>query len=744
MKIIRLSLLLLCLFSGSFLHAQISHGGTPFFPQSNLLRVSAGLPYIEMPAFDLDSVLREDQLNEGNMRGSYQFAHKFYTNLDLRRDAVLTVLPNGTTVRQIGIRSKGAYSINLLLQNFEIPEGGKLFVYNADHSYIIGSFDHRNNSPGKILPLQPVAGESIIVEYSESPNAVFKGNFTIAEVNHDYRDFLRTEPMVDNNTQFACMPDVLCSGANEATIRSTVLLIINGTALCTGSLINNTADNGKPYLLTAVHCLNASASFPQNWDYYDTKAGSIIAFFNYNRPVCDSRIKGTEEMSLAIAHPQVILEKNDVALLEFQDTPPDYYNAYYAGWNVEPNGGGLPHTNLHHPYAAVKKYGVTEASLALTSFYVFENNSHWKVSSWNTGSTHGGSSGSPLFDNNRLIVGGLSGGESVCNGNSPAGGADYFFALYKAWETGNPANQLKTYLDPANKNLKQYPGMDPHRTNPIVRFGNADYNYGDQLITSELSAPNAGFVFGNSNLQTLEFAEEFSLNHAVEVLGSYFLIPYMPYAYTSGVEVSIYSGALYPEVKLQSKRFSPKYLDYTTSSGFYEKDKNMNLVATESFVLFDEPVKVNNKFFISYKIDYSAAAFCVYNTRFGNDNHPNTAWIKDETSGWIPASASNSQPMKTALAIQALMRNSTENGLNETAPKEPLFYYDRSGRTLILKNLENESGWIEIYSVSGRLIEKFRFNPGQTAFVLSGKVKEGVGIVRVNGNNSSYAKKIIY
>jgi hypothetical protein len=241
----------------------------------------------------------------------------------MRKDASLTTLPDGTTVRQIGIRSKGAYSINLLLRNFEIPEGAKLFVYSADHSYIIGSFDHRNNSPGKILPLQPVAGEAIIVEYSESPNTAFKGNFTIAEVNHDYRDFLRSEPAADNNTQFACMPDAFCSDADDQTIRSTVLLIINGTTLCTGSLINNTADVEIPYLLTAVHCLNTTASFPQEWDYYDTKAGSIIAFFNYNRPVCGTKMKGTEEMSLAVAHPRVILEKNDVALLEFQDTPPD-------------------------------------------------------------------------------------------------------------------------------------------------------------------------------------------------------------------------------------------------------------------------------------------------------------------------------------------------------------------------------------------------------------------------------------
>jgi hypothetical protein len=758
MKAIRLFFLLLSLLPYSFASAQISHGGVPFFPQRNMLRASAAPFFIEMPAFDLDSVLREDELDQGNLRGSYQFAHKFYTNIGLKKDAALTVLPDGTKIRQIGIRSKSAYSINLLLKNFEIPEGGKLFVYNADYSFIIGSFDYRNNSPGKILPLQPVAGESIIIEYSEPANVEFEGNFTVAEVNHDYRDFLRSEPYTesnaDNTTNFTCMPDALCSGADEKTIRSTVLLIINGNVRCTGSLVNNTADNGKPYLLTAVHCLNREGSggdpiFPQEWGFYDTKAGTIIAFFNYNRPICGTKMKGTEEMSLAITHPRVILENRDIALLEFLETPPAHYNAYYAGWNVETNGGGAPHTNLHHPSAAVKKYGMTSAALTLVTIPgysgTFEDNTHWKVSSWNTGSTWGGSSGSPLFDSNNLIIGGLTGGTSLCTGTNPNGASDYFFALYKGWESNNVTNQLKTYLNPANKNVKQYPGMDPHKTNPIIRLSNANYSSGDALITSELNSPNSGFVFGNSNLQTLEFAEEFTVSNEKEILGAYLLLPSMTYSHTNGVEISIYSGSTSPTTKQQTQQFNPQFLNYT-NGGINGENKTTSVVATESFVLFDKPVKVNNNFFISYKINYSTTSkFCVYNTQFGSSNHPNTAWLKDATKGWVRADAYTPKSMKTALAIQAVMRNSTNNGIkNVDISVENPIYYDRANRILTLRNLENESGRIEIYSIGGQLLEEFYFNSGQTSFILSGKTKGTIGIVKVNGLFSVYAKKIIY
>jgi predicted metallopeptidase len=73
-----------------------------------------------------------------------------------------------------------------------------------------------------------------------------------------------------------------------------------------------------------------------------------------------------------------------------------------------------------------------------------------------------------------------------------------------------------------------------------------------------------------------------------------------------------------------------------------------------------------------------------------------------------------------------------------------LFYYDRSSRTLILRNSENKSGLIKIYSVNGQLVETFHFNPGQTMFVLSGTMKAGVGIVRMSGDFSSHVEKIIY
>ena len=765
MKIIRLFIIILGLFTASIAFSQISHGGTPYYLQPSVLRASSSNFFIEMPFFNLDSVLREDIVNKGNMRGSYKFAHKFYTNININ-DGVKTVLPDGTTIKQIGINSSGAYSINLLLNDFELPPGGKLFIYNADRSYVVGSFDFRNNSPDKVLPIQPVAGESIIIEYSEPANVPFKANFTITEVNHDYRDFFRREPGADNITDFACMPDVFCNSCESVDseiIRATVLLMLNGSIACTGSLINNTSDDGKPYLLTGNHCLCSTPSQPEDSvNYYNEVAKTIIAFFNYNRPVCDVNIKmkGSEEMSIAGTIPRVIFAKKDIALLEFKDSIPDYFNPYYAGWNRDLTGGKKKYINLHHPSGAVKKYGMTDGNVKLYSnssllgMDSIDAKSLWEVPYWSTGSTYSGSSGSPLFDDNNYIIGGLTGGSSSCQGIAPdtcrgtsrGNKADYFFSLGSGWETGNTENQLKTYLDPINLGKGQYKGKDPNKENPIKRLANAQYTKSDLLITSKFDSPNEGFVFGNSNLNTLEFAEEFTVENPVEIFGAFLMIPAMTYINTSDVKISVYTGDYSPEKKEDSTLFIPRYLNYSYSSGFYQANKNLNIAPTETFVLFNNPIPVNKKFFISYSIKNSSSAqFCVYNTKFSDETSKNTAWIKDEIIGWIPAEKYELFMKKTSLAIQPLVRNKKNEQIEIVqVPNNTNFYYNRSERLLKINEALNKPGQIVIYSVSGQLLEKISVPSGQIAFTLKQQQKGTIGIVKLSNEYFYSTGKIIY
>jgi hypothetical protein len=700
------------------------------------------VPTFEMPALNVDSIIKEDATNNG-LRG-FKFAHTFNTEIRKKTNFKKTVMPDGTRVWYATIFSKGAFSINLLLTNFELPENGRLFVYSKDHTHVIGSFDHRNNSPQRILPLRPVEGDSITVEYSEPANATFEGDFTITAVNHDYRNIIRREPEIDTASSYACMTDALCSDADISLVRSNVLLIIDGSTACSGVLVNNTSNNGQPYILTAVHCLNESLSDGKykNNDYYTTKAGTVVAFFNYNRPVCGSLMKGTEEMSLSVAVPRAIMERKDIALIEMQEKPPVWFNAYYAGWNVNNTISEGPYTNLHHPSAAVTKHGITAEKINMETFMpgVFDSDSHLQVPAWTEGSTHAGSSGSPLFDRYNRIIGTLTAGKSECENSSPNGKADYFTALHKSWNPTGYTSNLKTFLDPSNTGLLKIDGYDPNLEKSLIRMTNI--NLKDvSLITSKLN--DTDYIFGKNSRNAGEFAESFYSQDTIDILGVYLLIPSLPSDNVTDVEISLYSGEDVPDVLLATQSFQPRYTRYDTQNGsFPTASKNLHSVATESFVLFDEPVSVHGQFFISYKTGgHSPAIFCVYNTK-ASDTRWNTAFIKTSGDQWIPALQFASSPLTTSLAVQVLARRKQNS-------EQPVFdglkiVFNREHRQLYLTGTEFYPSRVGIYSLSGTLLEKIDIDTENKPVILSYRPKGTIAIAHVEGRNKRCSAKIIY
>lgn len=743
MKFIRFIAFLFSILFTCPLSAQISHGGEPLFARNNtdndLLRNSMIIPFMEMPTFDVDSALYIDEYNRENMRGNFTFAHKFFTKIKKGVDGNQFTLDDGTKVWQVGIRSEGAYSINLLFTQFHLPKGGRLFIYNKDYSHIIGSFTEKNNTPAQILPIRPVAGEAIIVEYSEPADAEFEGVLEIGEVNHDFLGILRAEPLADPSGS-DCMIDVLCEDVDEELLRSTVMLIINGTITCSGSLINNTENDGAPYLLTAVHCFNQTLS-PQNDQYYIDKAGTVIAFFNYNRPICGTSARGTEEMSLASSTPRIIMENKDLALLEFQEKPPVHYNVYYAGWNVDGGNSNSPYTNIHHPKGAVKKMGIRNGNLSLStpslSGQTFDNLSHWRVASWNVGSTYGGSSGSPLFDNNNLIVGGLSGGSSVCSGTNPGSGNDYFFALHKAWLDTDYS--LQSYLNPKEKNVNQWQGFDPHANRPVMRISNANFNDGDTPITTQRN-DKSGYLFGSNTSGITEFAEEFNLNYSSELLGTYLILPKVSNISSGNIEVRVYSGTSSPETLLASQIFRPQYLNYS-SGNFSSKDKTTSII-TENFIKFDDAVSVDKKFFIAYKINNpSSTNFAVYNTEFGS-SQANSAWIKEDNT-WTKAS-NYSQAINTSLAIHPVLRYTEEVSIPKKPHATKEFIFNRSNNQLQSSVDLEQNARVSIYSVSGQVIESQVIDKGCRIVQLSPQPKGTLALVRIVTNEDSYSLKIVY
>ena len=382
----KLLLLLLVLLLAPTGFSQISHGGQPLPVNASAYTRALqpmAIPFVEMPSFDLQQALLRSSDEEKRFR-SLEFAHKFHVSLRPDNSGITFTTLDNRKVWRVGIRSRNAYSVNILFSKFRLPEGAKVFVYNSDQSEVLGSFTHENNSELNLLPVQPIAGDEIIVEYQEPLDAPFKGEIEIGEVNHDFRGIFRaTEP---RDPSQSCHPDIVCYPEDIQPGSGVVARIINGTTYCTGSLVNNTTGDGTPYLLTATHCINRDydPSFLAN-RRYNMVAGTIVAFFSYQSPVCGHEIRGPLQMTMASADSVLISERYDISLLRFKQVPPKEYQPYYLGWNVSASPQP-PFHGLHHPNGGVKKVAVENDPLVIGSFdnpkYNMEPNGHWAVRGW--------------------------------------------------------------------------------------------------------------------------------------------------------------------------------------------------------------------------------------------------------------------------------------------------------------------------------------------------------------------------
>ena len=145
------------------------------------------------------------------------------------------------------------------------------------------------------------------------------------------------------------------------------------------------------------------------------------------------------------------ISSSDFLLVEVEDPILDTWEPFTQGWDASGfNGhGGV---GIHHPSGDRKKISTYSNSLINSNAYAI--GAHWRVT-WvatqtNHGVTEGGSSGSPIFEENHRILGTLSGGASFCSSpNSP----DYYGKMSYHWDGANPiptSMRLKAFLDPAD------------------------------------------------------------------------------------------------------------------------------------------------------------------------------------------------------------------------------------------------------------------------------------------------------
>ncbi|KPK86591.1 MAG: hypothetical protein AMS27_04690 [Bacteroides sp. SM23_62_1] len=241
-------------------------------------------------------------------------------------------------------------------------------------------------------------------------------------------------------------------------MRAVCRISVNNTKWCTGVLLNTPDLTPEPYILTVAHCIGS-----QN------EASKSIFYFNYESPECDGpdgSINHSISGSQLIATGDTLgdnlnRDSLDFSLVKLTVTPPDSFSVFLAGWNRDTTAASQT-ASIHHPHGDVKKisfdYDKPVTSYHTPNYYPdYVDFSHWRIIQWDLATTEMGSSGAPLFDQNKRVVGILTGGEARCVSSVD----DYYTKIDYAWDYyTSPLKHLKTWLDPTNSGVIAIDGRD--------------------------------------------------------------------------------------------------------------------------------------------------------------------------------------------------------------------------------------------------------------------------------------------
>lgn len=337
-----------------------------------------------------------------------------------------------TSVWRLRIASEGARSLNLGFTRYAMPSGGRLFLYTPDYEQIIGPFTDADNESHGELWTPILVGSEVVIEVSVPAGRVEELGLEIGAINAGHRDFAPGEK------QGACNIDVICKEGNEFrdVIRSVGMISVAGTDLCSGSMVNNTSGDGKPYVLTAQHCgINVA------------NAARVVVYWNYESATCGALSGGSLRDFQSGAYFRAGWERTDFTLLELDDPVNPAHDVYWAGWNRSA-GEATSVVGVHHPGTDEKAISLSYQPTTTTSWLgdsVPGDGSHIRVLDWDVGTTEGGSSGSPLFDQDKRVIGQLTGGHAACGNDL----LDWYGRLSASWTGGGtPTTRLRDWLDP--------------------------------------------------------------------------------------------------------------------------------------------------------------------------------------------------------------------------------------------------------------------------------------------------------
>jgi lysyl endopeptidase len=381
-----------------------------------------------------------------------------------------------TLVWRYRVRAPGSLSLNLGFTRYRMPASGRLLLYTPDGGEVRGPFTADDNDAHGQLWTPVLLADDVVVEVTIAAADASRLELELGQIGQGYRGF-----DAPGEKSGACNMDIECLDPADPwrqTAKAVAVISTGGSTFCSGSMVNNTAEDKTPLFVTAHHCGINSGN-----------AASLVAYWNYQNSTCrtpgSGQSGGPGDGSLAQYNTGSILRADystsDVTLVELDDPIDPAFDLYWAGWDrtpyTPPGGVGngdfacaptpdpndLPDAGqcatIHHPNTDEKRITFVEMDTATTSYggttppgdgtHVW---AHWDADPpyfpSPPGVTEPGSSGSPLYTADHRFIGQLHGGPSAC-GATGDNLSDYYGRFSVSWTGGGTSStRLSDWLDP--------------------------------------------------------------------------------------------------------------------------------------------------------------------------------------------------------------------------------------------------------------------------------------------------------
>jgi lysyl endopeptidase len=568
------------------------------------------------------------------------------------------------------LKVNNAAGISPVFSGLRLSAGAKLSIYNRNGISTV--IQREQISPSGILSIEYVRGDEVVIEL-DIPIGSIQSDLSIDAVSFTSSAALsRTSSYSSGEEEPACY--TCFSGKYWDNPKRSVVKIItfreSEAIMCTGTLVNNTRQDAKPYILTAQHCINDQSDADR----------SLFIFGDEDIHCGNNVISQRSGLSGAVLRSSSY--KNDFSLVELYRHVPMGAHPYFAGWDISDTHTDRVSCN-HHPLGNAKKTSVQSSSVLSADFFEEGqqprlDNSFWQVKEWDSGFTQGGSSGAALLNGDQRIIGTLTGGRSTCE--LPVD--DYFAKLSSAWDySDDETQQLKRWLDPISSGKKIVDGFDPFDF-PIVLCDTLSNIRQGEMTTLIPDSSGRGFLSGCNGHNINSFAESFETSEG-NLTGIQFFVGSVDQTAEGGVDFFVAGSRNGFPGEIISRTYVP-YRDLHLYFNYLE---------------FYPYLSVQGKFFVSYSPACSDDNSFAIETAQWREDTSNSAYAKVDDV-WYPMSEFNTHQMSTSLYIEPILCNTVLIS-DHNEKEQTLTLYPNPASSLLIVNLvESDYEIIKVQLVS--------------------------------------------